>query len=93
LGHNVDGNRQAGDIIFADGANITIDAADDILVTSGFVVQDGAIVTLRSRGVVKITGGIVKNGGVLNIEATKIEITKPFTAETDALLNFSEIEL
>ncbi len=93
LEHNVDGNRQAGDIIFADGANITIDAADDILVTSGFVVQDGAIVTLRSRGVVKITGGIVKNGGVLNIEATKIEITKPFTAENDALLNFSEIEL
>lgn len=93
LGHNVDGNRQAGDIIFADGADITINAADDILVTSGFIVQDGAVVTLRSRGVVTITGGLVKSGGTLNIEAKEIKITSPFTAEDDALLNFSEIEL
>ena len=93
LGHNVDANRQAGDIIFADGADITINAADDILVTSGFIVQDGAVVTLRSRGVVTISGGLVKSGGTLNIEAKEIKITSPFTAEDDALLNFSEIEL
>ena len=91
LGHNVDGNRLAGDIIFANGANATIEASGDILITSGFIVQSGAIVNLKAKGTVTISGGTIKAGGTLNIEASEIETSASFIAEGGATLNFVEI--
>lgn len=80
-----------GDIIFANGANVTIEASGDILITSGFIVQSGAIVNLKAKGTVTISGGTIKAGGTLSIEASEIETSASFISEGGATLNFAEI--
>lgn len=80
-----------GDIIFANGANVTIEASGDILITSGFIVQSGAIVNLKAKGTVTISGGTIKAGGTLSIEASEIETSASFISEGGATLNFVEI--
>ena len=77
--------------IDANGANVTIEASGDILITSGFIVQSGAIVNLKAKGTVTISGGTIKAGGTLNIEASEIETSASFIAEGGATLNFVEI--
>lgn len=64
--------------------------SDDILLSEGFIVENGATFAVKTPGKVTIDGCVFQCGAKVKIEAGNVNIVKSFTAEQGSKVELTQ---
>ena len=76
--------------VIKSGAVYEIDATDDILLSEGFIVENGATFAVKTPGKVTIDGCVFQIGAKVKIEAGKVEISGNHPTQFDAAVQINQ---
>ena len=89
-GRNVDPLIGSGNVTIKSGAVYEIDATDDILLSEGFIVENGATFAVKTPGKVTIDGCVFQSGAHVRIDAGKVEISGNHATQFDAAVQINQ---